>query len=152
MKDSLQEIGKQLIAEGERIYLRDVQGALQEDDSNLAVRRSQEVVELVLKGGLKMLGVDYPKVHDVAPVFSEQLRQKRESVDTQELDRIEEISLWLAQARAPAFYLEHEYSGEDARQAAQDANFVVAAIKRLLDLPDDSNASMTDQGEEPCSA
>ena len=38
MKDSLQEIGKQLIAEGERIYLRDVQGALQEDDSNLAVR------------------------------------------------------------------------------------------------------------------
>ncbi len=104
MKDSLQEIGKQLIAESERIYLRDVQGALQEADSNLAVRRSQEVVELALKGGLKVLGVDYPKVHDVAPVFSEQLRQKRESVDTLELDRIEEISLWLAQARAPAFY------------------------------------------------
>ena len=31
MKTSLQEIGKQLIAEGERIYLRDVQGALQEE-------------------------------------------------------------------------------------------------------------------------
>ena len=104
MKNSLQVTGKQLIAEGERIYRRDVQDALQEDDSNLAVRRSQEVVELTLK----VLGVDYPEVHDVAPVFSEQLRQKRESVDAQELDRIEEISLWLAQARAPAFYLEHE--------------------------------------------
>ena len=56
MKDSLQETGKQLIAESERIYLRDVQGALQEDDSNLAVRRSQEVVGLALKGGLKVLG------------------------------------------------------------------------------------------------
>ncbi len=152
MKDSLQETGKQLIAEGERIYLREVQGSLREDDFNLAVRRSQEVVELALKEGLKVLGVDYPKVHDVAPVFSEQLRQKRESVDTQELDRIEEISLWLAQARAPAFYLEHEYDGEDARQAAQDANFVVATVKRLLDLSDDGSASMTAQGEEPCRA
>ena len=56
MKTSLQEIGKQLIAEGERIYLRDVQGALQEDDSNLAVRRSQEVVELALKGGSESAG------------------------------------------------------------------------------------------------
>ena len=139
MKGSLQATGKQLIAEGERIYLRDVQGALQEDDSNLVVRRSQEVVELALKGGLKVLGVDYPKVHDVAPVFSEQLRQKREAVDNRELDRIEEISLWLAQARAPAFYLEHEYDREDARQAAADANFVVATVKRLLDLPDDGS-------------
>ena len=139
MKDSLQATGKQLIAEGERIYLRDVQGALQENDSNLAVRRSQEVVELALKGGLKVLGVDYPKIHDVAPVFSEQLRQKRGSADTQELDRIEEISLWLAQARAPAFYLEHEYNREDARQAAADANFVVSTVKRLLDLPDDGS-------------
>ncbi len=50
MKDSLQETGKQLIAEGERIYLRDVQGSLREDDFNLAVRRLQEVVELALKG------------------------------------------------------------------------------------------------------
>ncbi len=50
MRDSLQATGKQLIAEGERIYLRDVQGALREADSNLAVRRSQKVAELVLKG------------------------------------------------------------------------------------------------------
>ncbi len=139
MKASLQATGKQLIAESERIYLRDVQGALQEADFNLAVRRSQEVVELALKGGLKVVGVDYPKVHDVAPVFSEQLRQKRESVDTRELDRIEEISLWLAQARAPAFYFEYEYNGEDARQAAQDASFVVAAVRRLLGLPNDGS-------------
>ena len=41
MKNSFQTTGKQLIAEGERIYLRDVQGALREEDFNLAVRRSQ---------------------------------------------------------------------------------------------------------------
>lgn len=33
-------------------------------------RRAQEVVELAWKGALKMLGVDHPKVHDVALVFS----------------------------------------------------------------------------------
>ena len=29
-------------------------------------------MELALKGALKVLGVDYPRIHDVAPVFSEQ--------------------------------------------------------------------------------
>ena len=130
----MQKAGRKLIAEGERILQRDVRGALKDQDSNLAVRRSQEVVELALKGALKVLGVDYPRVHDVAPVFSEQIGQKRgDYVDAQELERIEEISLWLAQARAPAFYFEREYGPEDAQQAWQDASFVVEAVKRILD-------------------
>ncbi len=59
----------------------------------MAVRRAQEGVELALKGALKLLGVDYPKVHDVAPVFSEQVQRKRGSVDAGVLERIEEVSL-----------------------------------------------------------
>ena len=52
------ESGEKLIAEARRILERDVRGALDDGDHNLAVRRSQEVVELMLKGGLKLLGID----------------------------------------------------------------------------------------------
>ena len=37
----------------------------QEGAWNLAIRRSQEVVELSLKGLLRFLGLEVPKVHDV---------------------------------------------------------------------------------------
>lgn len=133
---NMQEEGLRLVREAESIFRRDAQGALREKDFNLAVRRAQEVVELTLKGALKILGVDYPKVHDVAPLFSEQLRQKRGIEDPEVLQRIEEISLWLAQSRTPSFYFERDYGTEDAEQALQDAAFVVFEVKKLLSLSD----------------
>lgn len=133
MKNTREE-GIRLIQEAEGILRRDAQGALNEKDFNLAVRRAQEVVELVLKGALKVLGVDYPKVHDVAPLFSDQIQQKRGINDLTALQRIEEISLWLAESRAPSFYFDREYGREDAGQALEDATFVVNEVKKLLDL------------------
>ena len=132
MSKNIQEEGKKLVSESERILRRDVRGALDEGDFNLTVRRSQEVVELALKGALRILGVDYPRTHDVAPVFSEQIQQKRGPAQAEILERIEEISLWLSQARAPAFYFERDYNAEDARQAFQDAEFVLIRIKEML--------------------
>jgi HEPN domain-containing protein len=96
-------------------------------------------VELTLKGALKTLGVDYPKIHDVAPVFSEQLRQKRNIDDPAVLQKIEEISLWLAESRAPSFYFDREYGEEDAEQALSDAAFVLSATKRLLGVAEKSS-------------
>jgi HEPN domain-containing protein len=132
MTKSLKEIGERLIQEAERILLRDVKGALSAKDYNLVVRRAQEVVELVLKGGLKILGVEYPKVHDVALVFSEQVQQKLFGFDKKVLDRIEEISLWLTQARSPSFYFERDYEKEDARRAAEDASYVLKEVRDIL--------------------
>jgi HEPN domain-containing protein len=101
---SMQDEGMRLIREAEGILKRDAQGALIERNFNMVVRRAQEAVELALKGALKILGVDYPKVHDVAPLFSEKLRQKRGISDQEVLERIEEISIWLTQSRTPSFY------------------------------------------------
>jgi len=129
---SMQEEGSRIIQEAEHIFRRDAQGALEEKDFNLVVRRAQEVVELALKGALKIMGVDYPKVHDVAPLFIEQLRQKRGIYDRDLLSKIEEISLWLAQSRTTSFYFEKEYGAGDAEQAIQDASFVLSEIKKLL--------------------
>ena len=133
MKNAREE-GIRLIQEAESILRRDAKGALNEQDFNLAVRRAQEVVELALKGALKILGVDYPKIHDVAPVFSDQVRQKRSINDPSVLQKIEEISLWLAESRASSFYLDREYSKEDAEQALDDAVFVLSETRKLLGL------------------
>jgi HEPN domain-containing protein len=135
---STREEGTRLIRKAEGILRRDAQGALNDKDFNLAVRRAQEAVELTLKGALKILGVDYPKVHDVAPLFSDQIRQKRGEGDPTVLQKIEDISLWLAESRAPSFYLEREYSKEDAEQAVGDAAFVVSETKKLLGLAAES--------------
>lgn len=134
MSRSMQEAGEALIRESESILRRDVQGALDEGDFNIVVRRAQEVVELALKGALRMLGVDYPKVHDVAPVFSEQVQQKGVAVDVEVLEQIEDISFWLSQARAPSFYLERDYGEEDARQAFRDAVFVLTEVRKILGM------------------
>lgn len=133
MTRSMQEMGGRLIEEGETILRRDARNALDEQDYNMTVRRAQEAVELVLKGALKMLGVDYPRVHNPAPVFSEQVKQKLEAVEPETLDRIEEVSLWLSQARAPSFYFERDYGEEDAQQAYRDASFVVEETKKIVD-------------------
>lgn len=131
---SMQDEGQRLIQEAENIFRRDTQGAMNEKDFNMVVRRSQEVVELALKGALKILGIDYPKVHDVAPLLSEKLQQKRGINDPMMLQKIEEISLWLAQSRTPSFYFEQEYGEEDAEKAFKDAGFVLIQVKKLLGI------------------
>lgn len=133
---SMQDEGVRLIREAEGILRRDTQGALIERNFNMVVRRAQEAVELALKGALKILGVDYPKVHDVAPLFSEKLRQKWGTGDQEVLQRIEEISLWLAQSRTPSFYFEREYGIEDAEKAFNDGVFILTEVKKLLDISD----------------
>ena len=131
---SMREEGLRLIREAEGILRRDAQGALHDKDFNMVVRRAQEVAELTLKGALKILGVDYPKVRDVAPLFSEQVLQKGSVQSPEVLRKIEEISLWLAQSRTPSFYFDREYGGEDAEQALQDAAFVLAEVKKVIGL------------------
>jgi HEPN domain-containing protein len=93
MTGSLSDDGIKLIEEARRIYPREVCSAVEAADNNLAVRRSQEVVELALKGTLRCLGVDYPRVHDVGPVFSNQILLKVPAADKAVLQRIEEIFL-----------------------------------------------------------
>jgi len=95
------------------------------------IRYSQECVELCLKAALRVVGVEYPKVHDVGDVlmlhadrFPEWLRSR--------LDELRRISAELAQARGPSLYgIEalgkppSELFGEgDAREALASARLV----------------------------
>ena len=139
MNDSLQTRGRKLLRESIAILERDVNAALRDHDYNMVVRRAQEVVELALKGALRMLSVEYPKSHDVAPVFSEQARRKKLSVAEEVFGEIERISLWLSQARAPSFYGDRDYVREDAEAAARDAQYVVTELRKALALPESND-------------
>lgn len=131
-----QEAGERLVREAERIFRRDLQAAWAEGDYNLVVRRAQEVVELTLKGALRILGVDFPKVHDVAPVFVEQMQRKGGQVGGEALAKIQRISAWLGEARAPAFYLERIYSEADAQRALEEAAFTLDEVKKAFGISD----------------
>lgn len=121
--------GNKLIEEASRIFKRDLTMAFQEQDYNLTMRRSQEVVELATKGALQILGVDYPKSHDVGLVLVQHARTKQCSVGDDVLDRIAKASSWLASHRSPSFYGEGDYSQADAGRAYEEAKFVLEAVQ-----------------------
>lgn len=126
------EKGQDLILSAERLCGRDLEGALREGDFSMAVRRAQEVAELALKGGLAVLGVEYPKIHDVGTVFADAVRKKIGKVDRGTLERITRVSTRLCEQRGPAFYGEKLYGEGEARQAHRDAVFVLDTVKEIL--------------------
>jgi HEPN domain-containing protein len=70
------EQGEKLLQEAQWIFERDLKIAADEANYNLAVRRGQEVVELAIKGCLRMLNIDYPKIHDAGYVFTKEAGKK----------------------------------------------------------------------------
>lgn len=128
------EIGKELIQEADRIFNREVKKAIEDQDYNIVVRRSQEVVELALKGALRILGIDYPKVHEVSDIFAKRLKEKLINFPEKDLEKIKEISVWLTESRTPAFYLEKKYEEEDAKQALSDSGFVLQKVKEIFQI------------------
>lgn len=132
--NSNKELGERLIDEAERICKWDLKTAIEKEDWNLAIRRSQEVVELCLKGALKFLGIDYPKAHDVGFIFFKEAKNRGLHLSEATFLRIQEASKWLAEARGPAFYVEKNYGKEEAMKAYDDALFVLKTIKNVMSL------------------
>ena len=85
-----------------------------------------------MKGLLKILGVEFPKVHDVGEVFSTACREKGAEIEDKDLARLRQISARLAEDRAPSFYMERDYGAEEARQAKEDAEWIHELAKGLL--------------------
>ncbi len=99
---------------------------------HLAVRRSQESVELALKGLLRAAGLEVPHVHDVSALLVEHSARLPADVMLH-LDRLVSVSRRLRREREVSFYGDEEsgaapdrlYTAGDAEQAVGDAGIVV---------------------------
>jgi HEPN domain-containing protein len=101
------------------------------------VRESQEVVELALKGALRSLGVEAPRIHDVSDVLLAERERLPEPL-RREADRVAAISRDLRRDRELAFYGAEDltpsdfYSESDATRARSGAGLVVRLVKPLV--------------------
>ena len=124
------ELGNRLLNEA-REYYEEMLRAYERESWNVVVRRAQEVVELSLKGLLKMMGIEYPKEHDVGDVFEWACKEKRIEVEIETLDRTKRIYSRLARDRAPAFYMERFYTEEQAKETKEGAQQVLEMAREL---------------------
>lgn len=101
------------------------------------VREAQKLVELALKGMLRAVGIEPPKLHDVGGLLIDHRDRFPESVQDQLTD-LAGISKRLRKERELAFYGDldfiptEEYTAEDARQAYQDAERVLQTARRVI--------------------
>ena len=149
------ERGRRLMAMAAE-YLQDMDAATARESWNAVVRRAQEVVELALKGVLSYLGVDFPKVHDPATVFTATLSARGMALSGAEAEDVTNVSATLARKRAPAFYFEQIEDASTADEAAGDAHRIhricvrlVAAIETELPEPTEGAPERTSPEEEP---
>ncbi len=126
------ETGDNLLAEAE-LDLERVNSEYRSKHWNRVVRASQEAVEHGLKGLLKMMGVEYPKVHDVGDVFEMACTEKGIDISEKILQEIKEVSTKLAEERAPAFYMEKVYTKQEAEEAMQSAEKVLEEVRKLAE-------------------
>lgn len=91
-------------------YLEDAEYSLEEAKEaykrelyHRVVRRCQECVELSLKATLRLLGIEYPKTHEVSGALIK-IAGKLPNWFRRELDEVINISTALAIQRAPSFY------------------------------------------------
>lgn len=98
------------------------------------VRESQECVELALKGLLRAVGVDPPRVHDVADVLHAE-RKRLPAAVAKNLDGLLEASRSLRRDRELAFYGAEDltpsdfYKRADADHAREAARLVVKTVR-----------------------
>ena len=136
---NLIKIAKSYLKQAE-VRLKDSEEALEEGIYPYALRLSQECVELSLKGILKIVGIEYPKKHDVSDVI---LATKDRFPDwfKKEIDFLANTSKKLAKKREVSMYGNEEIalspeeaiSKGEAQIAVKDAKKVYELCKKLLE-------------------
>ena len=133
----VKETGRGLLREAE-LRFKTAEGALKSRAHAFAFRQAQECVELSLKGALRRVGVEYPKVHDVSEVLKANAERFPEWFRSK-IEEFSEISIALAERREMSMYGNEEkglaperiFGRRDAESAVAQARSVLTACKRL---------------------
>jgi HEPN domain-containing protein len=103
------------------------------------VRESQEAIELALKGLLRAIHVEPPRIHDVSDVLLEQRAQLPKALQAH-ADRFATISRQLRRDRELAFYGTEDltpsefYKEADAKAALEDSRWLVETVVAALEM------------------
>jgi HEPN domain-containing protein len=104
------------------------------------VRQCLESVELALKAALRLVGVEYPKEHEVSDVLLDQSTAFPQPF-RRSLRRMAEVSRTLYASRIPSMYGEESvskgpgelFSRADATDAVEKAEFVLQQVSSLFE-------------------
>jgi HEPN domain-containing protein len=114
--------------------LREAQRLHGDEAWNLVVRRCQEAVELALKGLLRAVGAEVPKIHDVSGALRRNVERLPPDVAA-EIDLLVSASRRLREERELAFYGDEETETEaEALFSRGDADDALQTARRVLDL------------------
>jgi hypothetical protein len=116
-----------------RKRIRALQVLFDDEGYSDVIREAQELVELVLKGMLRFVGIEPPKQHDVGGLLVEH-RDRLPARVADAAARLAEISHRLRKEREFAFYGDddfiptEEYTRADAQAALDDARFALSLV------------------------
>lgn len=119
--------------------LGEARSAIKRKDYSGTVRRSQECVELSLKGALRLYGIEYPREHDVKSLLL-RVTARFPAWFSKRAEEFGKISEELVKHRGPSMYGDEEkgipptelFGEEHARKALEDAEFVHGQCRRLF--------------------
>ncbi|TFF88024.1 MAG: HEPN domain-containing protein [Promethearchaeota archaeon] len=111
-----------------------------------SIRQSQEAVELALKGAMRLLGIDFPKWHDISPILIE-LSDEFPEHFRNEIHNLSEISEKLVSLREPAMYGDENlglgpsalFSRSDSMEILKDAEYCYEKIENLFKFFENKN-------------
>lgn len=110
---------------------------LEKKDFADVVRESQELVELCLKGLLRMTKIEIPRLHDVGPLFLD-ARDRLPAAIKVHVDALARISKYMRRDRELSFYGSEDltpsdfYQEEDAKKAYEDAKWVHSICQSVV--------------------
>ncbi|NVM53204.1 MAG: HEPN domain-containing protein [Candidatus Helarchaeota archaeon] len=125
--------------DGSKLRLETAENALNKNVYAYCIRQCQEATELSLKAALKLIGIDYPKWHDVGIVLVKE-KVRFPSWFQKIIPKLNNISKLLASQREAAMYgieiskksPSSVFTKENAENALEDAKFCVNNVEKLL--------------------
>ena len=86
-----------------KLRLETAENVVRKNAHAFCVRQSQEAVELSLKAALRLIGIDFPKWHDMSEILLEE-KEKFPKNFQDNISKMANISASLAKKREPAMY------------------------------------------------
>ena len=126
---------------GAKIRLETAENVINKKAYAYCVRQCQEAVELSLKAALRLLGIDFPKWHDVSEVFMSE-KDRFPDFFQNNIPKIASISKSLSSKRELAMYGDEErkkspsdiFNKKIADEELKNAKFCVGKVEKLFEL------------------